>query len=220
MKAAEDRIKLEKSETVKCAESIVQSYVYIDANKKTSKKQMSKHLKEREMKDSMTDKSFFFDEETNLKVPTLKVEEHEDQEKNALCNHSFVLSSARGGEIAYVSGKASICITAFGILTVIFVIAGTSIPYLRINNTGIFGIVQIAGGGQNVKWYSVITTAALLMDVASYLNTPAYYVGMGMFASILVLSCVSLINLELFILTIKFIQSFELNLILYHLSIN
>lgn len=219
MKAAEDRIKLEKSETVKCAESIVQSFVYIDANKKTSKKQRSKHLEEGEMKDFMTDKSLFFDEETNLKVPTLKVEEHEDQEKNALCNHSFVLSSARGNEIAYVSGKASICITAFGILTIILVIAGTSIPYLRINNTGIFGMVQIAGGGQNVKWYSVVSTAALLMEVASYLNTPSYYVGMAMFASILVLSCVSLINQELFVLAFKFIQSFELNLIFYHLSI-
>lgn len=107
----------------------------------------------------------------------------------ALCDHKFILGGSHAGCKLQVKRNSNILFSIFGILTVVMVFAGATVPYIQMETSGVIALLQISSDKNPVQNYGIITTAVFLTEIASYIDRPIFYVGFYILAALIVLTC-------------------------------
>jgi len=116
-------------------------------------------------------------------------QQHIRKKEEALCDHKFILGGSRVGQKLHVRKVANIAVGLFGCLTIVMIFAGSSVQYLQLEHSGLVYFALDRAGKESVINYSVLTTASELMNLASYVDQPIFYVGFFALSFLLVATC-------------------------------
>lgn len=126
--------------------------------------------------------------EEEEKEPTLELS---PEPKMALKDHIFIIGAVRQNRSLKVKPITNIMFGIFGFLTIIFILCGCTVKYLRIELVGTAAKIISAGQGNkpSITHHSVITVAKLLIDEGLFLGSSRTIIGCTSLALLVVLTC-------------------------------
>lgn len=112
--------------------------------------------------------------------------------KYSLCTHSFYLGGSRRGHKAKIRHEVNILVAVVGLLTLLSILMGSSIKYLRVTNIGILSKLISLGndGNEPIINHSLITVAQTMLEVGDNLGTITEKFGVIILFSLLFVTCI------------------------------
>lgn len=119
----------------------------------------------------------------------LQQQQMANKKVEALCDHKFILGGSRVGQKLHIRKITNLIVGLFGCLTIIMIFAGSSVEYLQLEHSGLVYFALNSSEKDYMMNYSIFTTSTALMNLASYMDRPIFYIGFFILSFLMVFTC-------------------------------